>query len=187
MIDVDNQPDLEDVLRTLAAPVEQSKNTKKIIRDQEENMSDDDIYNFIISQLKDTIESNAEVLEQSATMVQQIGDPMVLDAHSKVVKSQADLLTNLLSTMMDRKKLEQNDKHKTRDLDLKERALNEKKAFDPAMLGSGTVNIQNNYLSASRDDLFDSLFENDPLKKQKAQLKIKEANGIAEQTVELDK
>jgi hypothetical protein len=112
-------------------------------------------------------------------MVSQIGDAAVLESHSKIVKSQADLLTNLVSTMMEKKKLAQVDKHKTRDLDLKEKALAEKKPYGD-MQALGTTNIQNNFLMANRDDLFDSLFEKDPNKKQKAVLKIKEANGISE-------
>ena len=122
MIDVNNQPDLDSVLAALSTPP--AKPEKKTSSDNEiVEMSEDDIYNFVVNQLKETIESNAEVLEQSKDMVSQIGDASVLEAHSKIVKSQADLLTNLVSTMMEKKKLAQTDKHKTRDLDLKEKAI----------------------------------------------------------------
>lgn len=178
MIDVNNQPDLESVLDALSTPP--VKPERKTSSDTEiVEMSEDDIYNFVVNQLKETIEANAEVLEQSRDMVSQIGDAAVLESHSKIVKSQADLLTNLVSTMMEKKKLAQADKHKTRDLDLKEKALAEKKPYGD-MQALGTTNIQNNFLMANRDDLFDSLFEKDPNKKQKAVLKIKEANGISE-------
>lgn len=180
MIDVDNQPDLDDVLDALSTSYEKSKDVKnKVSSVTDEDLSDDAIYSFVLAQLKETITSNSEVIEQSKDMTVQGGTSDYIEAHSKLVKTQADLLNSMMSTMMDKKKLNQSDKHKTKELELKERALDEKKPYGDNLL-PGTTNIQNNYLIANRDDVFDSMFENDPEKRAKAQDKIKKLNGIVD-------
>lgn len=181
MIDVDNQPDLDDVLSALTTSYDKSKDVKKNTDSVPfDSLSDDDVYNFVLSQLKDTIQANSVIIEQSRDMAEQAGTSDYIEAHSKLVKSQSDLLNSMMSTMMDKKKLSQADKHKTKELELKERALDEKKPYGDNMLTTGTTNIQNNYLIASRDDVFDSMFETDPAKKAKAQEKIKKLNGIVD-------
>jgi hypothetical protein len=183
MIDVDNQPNLDDVLDALSTSTQKSKEVKKSVINFSDDLSDDDVYSFVLSQLKETIESNSEVIEQSKDMVSQAGTSDYIEAHSKLVKSQTDLLNSMLATMMDKKKLAQVDKHKTKDLELKERALDEKKPYGDGYLLPGTTNIQNNYILGNRDDIFDSMFENDPDKKAKAQRKVKELNGIVDEDV----
>lgn len=178
MIDVNNQPDLDDVLSVLTQSVTKSNNTKKSIEKKKKDLSDESIYNFVLEHLTETIESNTDVLTRSAEVVEQTGDAICIDAHSKLLKSQNDLLGSLLNAIQEKKKLEQTDKHKTRDLDLKERALTEKR--DPLSLPGGTMNVQNNFMiTANREEIFDAMFEKDPDKRKKALEKLEEKNGFS--------
>lgn len=174
MIDVDNQPDLDDVLASLSV----NEPVKKIVKDArtlatKENLTDDEMYHFLMNKLRDTIDSNTDVIEQTKDLVTQLGTSEYIEAHASLVKSQADLMKNMVGIIMEKKKLAQAKELKSRDLDIKEKAADTKKTPE---LSDGNSR-QTNILIASRDSIFDALFGTDE-DKEKAAKKIKEANGM---------
>lgn len=175
MIDVDNQPDLDEVLNLLSENVsgKPTNRNSSSTTSTEEHLTDDEMYHFLMNKLRDTIESNTDVIEQTKDLVTQLGTSEYIEAHASLVKSQADLMKNMVGIIMEKKKLAQAKELKTRDLDIKEKSAGAKKK---AELTEGATQ-QTNILIASRDSIFDALFGTGE-DKEKAEIKIKEANGM---------
>jgi len=173
MIDASNQPDLDDVLNSLSTAKQVNNEVKAT---PVENLTDDETYNYLMNKLRQTIDSNAEVMEQTKDLVNQVGTSEYIEAHAAVVKSQSELIKNMVGVVIEKRKMDQNKELKTRDLDLKEKSINNKMVTPE--LTNGAANPQNNtFIIATRESIFNSLFGSDEDKK-KAEQKIKEANGI---------
>ena len=173
MIDASNQPDLDDVLNSLST-VKQVNNEVKST--PVENLTDDETYNYLMNKLRQTIDSNAEVMEQTKDLVNQVGTSEYIEAHAAVVKSQSELIKNMVGVVIEKRKMDQNKELKTRDLDLKEKSINNKMVTPE--LTNGPVNGNNPvFLISTREAMFHSMFGSEEDKK-KAEQKIKEANGI---------
>ena len=172
MIDVHNQPDLDAVLNALSASEETIKETKNV---NPVKLTDDEYYAYLMSKLKETIDTNSEVLDQTKDLVSQVGTAEYVEAHASVVKSQSDLLKNMVGVIVEKQKLSQAKELKTRDLDIKEKSIGAK--TNPLELTNGASQGGNTFILATRDQVFDKFFGSDE-EKDKADKKIKEANGI---------
>lgn len=171
MITSQDQPDLDDVLASLRTVKETIKEVKQI---PTEDLSDDSIYKFVMSKLIETINSNSEVMEQTKDLVSQVGTAEYIEAHSAIVKSQSELFKNIAGVIIEKRKMDQAKELKTRDLDLKEKSINNKL---PELTNGENAPVTNNFILATRDQVFASMFGS-PEDKAKAQQKIREVNNI---------
>ena len=171
MINAQDQPDLDDVLASLSTVKETIKEIKQV---PVQDLTDENVYNFVMGKLMETINSNGEVLEQTKDLVNQVGTAEYIEAHSSIIKSQSELFKNMVNVVIEKRKMDQAKELKTRDLDIKEKNL----ANKVPELGNGEGGpITNNFILATRDQIFASMFGS-PEDKEKAQQKIKEANNI---------
>lgn len=174
MIDASNQPDLDAVLDSLSVVKKVNNEVKST---PIENLTDEETYHYLMNKLRQTIDSNAEVMEQTKDLVSQVGTAEYVEAHAAIVKSQSELIKNMVGVVIEKKKLDQNKELKTRDLDLKEKSINNKTALPELTNGPSNQPNGGMFILATREDIFNSMFGSDEDKK-KAEQKIKEANGI---------
>ena len=171
MINPQDQPDLDDVLDSLSTVQETIRETKSV---PVENLTDEEAYKFLMNKLIETINSNSEVLDQTKDLVNQVGTAEYIEAHAGIIKSQSELFKNMANIVVEKRKMDQAKELKTRDLDLKEKSI----ANKLPELGNGEeAQITNNFILATRDQIFASMFGT-PEDKEKAQQKIREANNI---------
>jgi len=170
MIDTNN-PDLDAVLDALTVTDNTTKDSA-IPKQSEKEYTDDEIYQFSINKLRESIDSNAIAMEQSKDLMYQIGTPEYIEAHAAMVKGHTELIKTMMAASIEKKKLQQAKELKTRDLDIKEKGIAGKQ--NPQLENSPHAT---HYIIATRDSIFDSLFGTKE-DKDKAEIKIKEANGI---------
>ena len=114
MINAQDQPDLDDVLASLSTVKETIKEVKQV---PVQDLTDENVYNFVMGKLMETINSNGEVLEQTKDLVNQVGTAEYIEAHSAMIKSQSELFKNMVSVVIEKRKMDQAKELKTRDLE----------------------------------------------------------------------
>lgn len=127
--------------------------------------SDDEIYDTLMSSIVDNINRNKEMLEHSKEMSESTGEPEYIEAFASVSKNQTELIKTLSTMLLERKKLKKNSELKTRDLDIKEKAVDNN--IKNAKLGDTPTVQQNNiFLTDKREAVFDLLFGSPEQKKK---------------------
>lgn len=146
--------------------------------------SDDEIFDTLMTSIMDNINKNKEMLEHSKEMSESTGEPEYIEAFASVSKNQTELIKTLSSMLLERKKLKKNSELKTRDLDIKEKAVDNN--IKNAKLGDTPTLQQNNiFLTDKREAVFDMLFGSPEQKKKLIEKHLGEdASNIIEVSAE---
>lgn len=168
-----NPKNLDDILSALTVSVKATKESlKEVVSKEKEIISDDELYNDIVSAIFENINYNKQVIEEAKDLATSIGDAELIEAYATVSKSQSDLIKTLASLLSDRQKMKLTEKLKERDIEAKKELLVLK--GESKQLEAGQTNIQNNFfIKGTREEMFNALF-GEGEKKEKAQQKFNE-------------